>query len=197
MSASQPGDRPDDRTRTRRVDAEENRRRLLAVARDALDHDRAATTQSIAKAAGVGQGTVYRHFPTRADLLAEVYRDDFERLVGSAGRLLDELPPVGALRAWFDELAVFGRHKHALAEVLDAATKAELHNEQVDRTTDAIRALLDAGVRSGGLRAGVTPDEVLALTGFLWHLDTRSDPRIPRLLDLVVDALRVRPSGGG
>jgi AcrR family transcriptional regulator len=185
MSASQP--EPNRRPRLR-ADAAQNRQRLLDVARAALAGDGETTMQSIAKAAGVGQGTIYRHFPTREALLLEVYREDFDELVAAAYTLLENNQPDVALRLWLDELAVFGRKKHALADVLDAATRAELHDEQYDRILTAIAAILRAGTDSGVLRPDLQPDEVLPLVGFLWQLDARQDTRIPHLLDLVLDA---------
>jgi AcrR family transcriptional regulator len=182
----------------RRADAERNRRRLLDVARAALEGNGETSMQSIAKAAGVGQGTLYRHFPTREVLLLEVYADDFERLLDIAATLASTQPPVRALRLWLDELAVFGRKKHALADVLDSATRADLHDAQYDRIIAAIATLLDAGQAAGEIRADFRPDELLPLVSFLWQLDTRHDPRIPHLLDLVTDALtRPRTKGTG
>lgn len=173
----------------RRADAEQNRRRLLEVARTALETSGETSMQSIAKAAGVGQGTLYRHFPTREALLLEVYADDFERLLTAARTLLRAHPPTRALRLWLDELAVFGRKKHALADVLDSATRADLHTQQYDRILDAIAALLNAGQAAGELREDMRPDELLPLVSFLWQLDTRNDPRIPHLLDVVADGI--------
>jgi AcrR family transcriptional regulator len=173
----------------RRADAEQNRRRLLEVARKALEESGETTMQSIARTAGVGQGTLYRHFPTREALLLEVYRADFDSLLQAAYDVLRTQPPVEALRSWLDELAVFGRKKHALADVLDAATRDELHAEQYDRILDAIAALLDAGKRAGVLREDIRPDELLPLVSFLWQLDTRHDARVPHLLDIVVGGL--------
>jgi AcrR family transcriptional regulator len=170
----------------RRTDAERNRQRLLEVARTALEESGETSMQSIAKAAGVGQGTLYRHFPTREALLLEIYAADFDRLVGAPAVLLGSHPPVIALRLWLDELAVYGRKKHALADVLDSATRADLHNTQYDRIIDAIAVLLDAGQTVGELREDIRPDELLPLVSFLWQLDTSHDPRIPHLLDIVV-----------
>jgi AcrR family transcriptional regulator len=182
----------------RRTDAERNRRRLLEVARAALEDSGETTMQAIAKAAGVGQATLYRHFPTREALLLEVYADDFERLLDAAQTLLRAHRPAIALRLWLDELAVFGRKKHALADVLDSAVRAELHDAQYDRIIAAIAALLDAGKAAGELREDIRSDELLPLVSFLWQLDTRHDPRIPHLLDLVTNGIsRVgEPSAG-
>ncbi|MEK6309601.1 MAG: helix-turn-helix domain-containing protein [Curtobacterium sp.] len=174
----------------RRADAARNRAHLLDAAREALHEDRMASMQRVAKAAGVGQGTIYRHFPTREALLAEVYRDDFDALVASARDLAGRPDQRGAVRTWLDELAAFGAQKHALADVLDAATRQQLHDEQYDAIVEAIGALLDAGRRAGAVRGDVTPADLLALVAFLWQLGEAAAARVPHLLDLVVDGLR-------
>ena len=184
-------------TARRRTDAERNRRRLLEVARAALEDSGETSMQAIAKAAGVGQGTLYRHFPTREALLLEVYAADFDRLLGATETLLRAHRPARALRLWLDELAVFGRKKHALADVLDSATRADLHTAQYDRIIVAIATLLDAGKSAGELREDIRPDELLPLVSFLWQLDTRHDPRIPHLLDLVTDGISSKPRREG
>lgn len=173
-----------------RADAQQNRARIIEIARDAFTADSAATMQSIARAAGVGQGTLYRRFPTRESLLVEVYREDFEALTASARTLLDDHPPIVALRRWFDALAAFGHMKHALSDVLDAVTRAELHDEQVDRVLAAVAELLDAGKASAEVREDVMPEDVFPLLAFLWHVPPQSDARTGHLLDLVLDAVR-------
>ncbi|MFC4244514.1 TetR/AcrR family transcriptional regulator [Gryllotalpicola reticulitermitis] len=166
------------------------------MAREALAGDGETSMQAIARAAGVGQGTIYRHYPTREALLIEVYRTDFDALIAGPTELLRQHAPETALRLWLDRLAVFGRKKHALADVLDAATRAELHDEQYDRIIAAIRAMLDAGAERGTLRPDLDAEELLPLVGFLWQLDTRSDTRIPHLLDIVVDGIKTTQSRG-
>jgi AcrR family transcriptional regulator len=173
-----------------RADAEHNRGRIIEIARGAFTRDAAATMQSIARSAGVGQATLYRRFPTREALLAEVYREDFDRLTASARALLDRHAPLEAIRRWFDELASFGHMKHALSGVLDAVTRAELHDEQYERILAAVAELLDAGKASGDLRADIAPDEIFPLLAFLWHVAPQTEERTGHLLDLVVDALR-------
>ncbi|PZE67270.1 MULTISPECIES: TetR/AcrR family transcriptional regulator [unclassified Curtobacterium] len=173
-----------------RRDAQQNRARIVEIARDAFAADGSATMQSIARAAGVGQGTLYRRFPTREALLVEVYRDDFEALTTAARKLLEHHSPLEALRRWFEALAAFGHMKHALSDVLDAVTRAELHDEQYDRILSAVAALLDAGKANGEVRADVAPDEVFPLLSFLWHVAPQTEARTGHLLDLVVDALR-------
>jgi AcrR family transcriptional regulator len=179
--------------RVLRADAEQNRTRIVSIARQAFADDSATTMQAIARAAGVGQGTLYRRFPTRESLLAEVYRDEFDGLLVTARRLLDEHEqPVVALRQWFDVLASFGRMKHALADVLDAVTRSDLHDEQYDRILAVVDDLLQAGKDAGEIRPDIAPDEVFPLLSFLWHLEPQSDARTAHLLDLVVDSLRIR-----
>lgn len=178
----------------RRADAERNRARLVDVARAALRADATTTMQSLARLAGVGQGTIYRHFPTREALLTEVYREDFEGLVASARALAAGPAQERALRSWLDELAAFGYQKHALADVLDAATRQQLHDEQYEEITTAMGALLDAGARAGVLRPDVSPADLLALVAFLWRLGSSAAGRVPHLLDLVVDGLRAQQS---
>lgn len=173
-----------------RADAQQNRERIVEIARDAFAADGSATMQSIARAAGVGQGTLYRRFPTREALLVEVYREDFDKLTASASELLVEHPPIEALRRWFDALASFGHMKHALSDVLDAVTRAELHDEQYDRILAAVAELLDAGKASGEIRVDIEPDEVFPLLSFLWHGAPQTEARTNHLLNLVVDALR-------
>jgi len=181
MSASQS---------VRRADAQRNRARLVDVAREALRVEPATTMQSVARLAGVGQGTIYRHFPSREALLAEVYREDFQGLVASARASAGSPDQRTALRSWLDELAAFGYQKHALADVLDAATRQQLHDEQYDEIVDAIASLLDAGVHADVLRPDVSPPDLLALVAFLWQLGPSAADRAPHLLDLVVDGLR-------
>ena len=173
-----------------RADAQQNRGRIIEIAREAFARDGAATMQSIARSAGVGQGTLYRRFPTREALLAEVYREDFDRLTASAGALLERHAPLDAIRHWFDELASFGHMKHALSSVLDAVTRAELHDEQYERILDAVADLLDAGKARGDVRADIAPDEIFPLLAFLWHVPPRTEEQTSHLLDLVSDALR-------
>lgn len=174
----------------RRADAERNRSHLIGVAREALRADPTTTMQSIARLAGVGQGTIYRHFPNRETLLAEVYRDDFHLLIASARGLATRPDQQGALRSWLDELAVFGYQKHSLATVLDAALRQQLHDEQMVEIIQAIDELLEAGRRAGELRSDVTAVDLLALVAFLWQLGPAAAAQVPHLLDIVLDGLR-------
>jgi AcrR family transcriptional regulator len=175
-----------------RADAQHNRDHILEVARDALAASGDASLNSIAKRAGVGPGTLYRHFPTREALVLAVYRQDVQQLVDSAAVLLTEHPPLEALRLWFDRLAYYGRIKHGLADVLHAATSDGLAGETYGPVIGAITLLLRACEQAGSVRPGLDPDEVLLMVGFLWRIAARDDwrARASRMLDVVMDGLR-------
>src|ERR1035441_6425450 len=139
-----------------RSDAKQNRARILAVSGE-------ATLSSIAKLAGVGQGTMYRHFPTREVLLLAVYRQDVQAVIDAAPALLAAHPPDEALRLWFNRLASYGRIKHGLADALEAVTRADLSGEYYHQVAGAITLLLQACQQAGAVRQDVDADEVLLL----------------------------------
>lgn len=174
-----------------RADAEQNRQRIIEAARRALAHRSDATLQAIAREAGVGQGTLYRHFPTREALLVTVYRTDLHELLDAADALLRSDPPITALRRWLDRLARYGRIKHGAAEAVRATTRADLSEEYYAQTVAVIDTLLTAGQKAGQIRADVEAEEVLLLVGFLWRVPNENwQTRTAHLLDLVLDGLR-------
>jgi AcrR family transcriptional regulator len=182
-------------TESLRADAQHNRDRILEVALAALTESNAASLNSIAKQAGVGIGTLYRHFPTREALVLEVYRHEVQQLVDAAPALLAGRPPIEALRAWLDRLAHYGMTKTGLAAALSTAISHDgLTEETHDPVKGALSMLLTAGEQAGVVRAGLDPDDVLLILGFLSKIDPESDwqARAGRLLDLLVDGLRVR-----
>jgi AcrR family transcriptional regulator len=177
-----------------RSDAEQNRARILEAARTVMATSGDVSMQSIAKLAGVGQGTLYRHFPSREALVLAVHRHDVSELVDAAPALLKTHPPLEALRLWFDRLASYGRLKHGLAGALHTVTRAELAGEGYGPVIAAIALLLDAGKQAGSLRPDVDAEEVLLMVGFLWRIDLDADwePRSRHMLILVMDALRTQ-----
>ncbi len=104
-----------------RSDARANRDRILGVARDALAANAEASLNAIAKAAGVGAGTLYRQFPSREALLVGVYHKEIDALVALAPALLEELAPLEAFRCWCERFAGFGVVRHGVADTLHAA----------------------------------------------------------------------------
>jgi AcrR family transcriptional regulator len=175
-----------------RADARQNRERLLDAAREALAAAPDASLNSIAKAAGVGAGTLYRHFPNREALVLAVYRQEIHEMVELAPALLASHPPLVALRHWFDRLAHYGRIKHGLADVLHAAMNEGVLSETYGPMVGAIDRLLRACERAGAIGRGVDAEDVLLLMGFLWRIEPgrEGEARGRRLLDLVIEGLR-------
>jgi AcrR family transcriptional regulator len=180
-----------------RADAQLNRDRILEVSRNILAASSDASLNSIAKKAGVGAGTLYRHFPNREALVLAVYRHEVQQLADLAPQLLEEHPPLVALRLWFDRLAYYGKIKHSLADVLHAATSDGLIGETYGPVIGAITLLLHACEEVGTLRSGIDADDVLLMVGFLWRLDPSNEweARASRMLDLVMDGLRADTTG--
>lgn len=174
-----------------RADARENRDHILEVARDALAADPAASLNSIAKAAGVGAGTLYRHFPSRGALVLGVYRKEIDELVTLAPLLLTQHPPLQALRMWCDRLATFGRVKHEVADILHAAKSDQDVQETYWPMLGAVRQLMEACESSGDIRPGVDAEDFLLLLGFLWQIPPTpaGEARVKRLLALAFRGL--------
>jgi AcrR family transcriptional regulator len=195
MSLPQPEEPPFDDGR--RADAQRNRQRLLAAAARAFSSGREQVTlDAIAKEAGVGIGTLYRHFPTREALVEAVYRNELARLRGSADELLASRDPDAALRAWMDRFADYVATKRGMAETLRAvvASGPIKSTDTRDRLTATIQSLLDAGTAAGTVRGDVDARDVLAsLTGvFLATGAPGQREQAGRMLDLLMDGLRPR-----
>lgn len=182
-----------------RKDALDNRDRILTVAREAFAASSSASLTGIAKKAGVGIGTLYRHFPTRDALILELYRHDIQQLIDLAPALLAENRPLTALRLWFAEVARYGRLKYGVAEVIHAATNAGVDDEYYAPFVAAIGVLMDAGAADGSLKPGLDPEDVLLQLSVLWRIDPARDgeARAARILDLIIDGLRAAPPASG
>ncbi|ODU07455.1 MAG: TetR family transcriptional regulator [Pseudonocardia sp. SCN 72-86] len=176
--------------RAERADAQRNRARLLQVAREALADDGAASLNSIAKTAGVGPGTLYRHFPSREALVLAVYRAEIQRLVDEAEVLVGTVAPPVALRTWFTDLAELLRIKHGLGDALTVADHTAMTAESRGPVLGAIGRILAAGEADGSLRPGLDADDVLILMSCVWRVP--AGEQAERLLDLVLDAARPR-----
>lgn len=178
---------------SRRADAAANRARIIEAARPLVIGSLDFKLNEVAKTAGVGQGTLYRHFPTRDDLLAAVYRADVDALVAAAPVLLTEHPPLDALRRWFLELAAYARVKRGVLAAVTAKAGSDIAGPSKARIGDAITTLLDAGKADGAIRPDADARDVMLLIGNLTQLDDSEwDDRAPRLLDIVLDGLTVR-----
>jgi len=175
-----------------RVDAQRNRARLIEVARSAFAAGPQGTAapvalDAIAREAGVGIGTLYRHFPTREALIEAVYRTDLDGVLAQAAVLLHDHEPVTALRSWMDAYAGFVTTKRGLAESLRSLLQAGTITSSQTR-----QRVTDTGVQAGTLRADVRADDVAAsLVGvFLATPDPAQSDQAGRMLDLLVAGIR-------
>ena len=180
-----------------RADAQRNRDRLLAVAVEAFSHDGPdVTLDAIAKQAGVGIGTLYRHFPTREALVEEAYRNELARLCDAVPELLRALPADQAVRAWMDRFVDYMTAKRGMLDALRVvvASGGNPFSESRQRLSAAIGTLLEAGATNGTLRSDVQPVDVLAsLSGVsLTAGQPAQREQARRLLDLLMDGLRYR-----
>lgn len=153
-----------------RADAERNRQRLLEAARDAFDqHGTSVSLEEIARKAGVGIGTLYRHFPTRDVLIADVYRNEAAKLVGSARELAATKPPLDALRAWLLLFVDYLATKLILAEAFKSMVgdTSRLTAASGDLLTQAVTLLVNRAVENGEIsRESLDPVDLLrALAG--------------------------------
>ncbi|WP_422741595.1 TetR/AcrR family transcriptional regulator [Micromonospora sp. WMMD754] len=181
----------------RRSDARRNEQALLdAAAAVFVASGVEAPVRDIAAAAGVGVGTVYRHFPTRADLVVAVYRHQVEACAEAGPTCLAEAQsPHAALTGWIDRFVDLLVTKHGLAAALraDSAQFEALHTYFVDRLVPVCAGLLDAAATAGEIRADVNAYQLLRAVGNLC-VGADSDPRYDarRVVGLLLDGLRVR-----
>jgi AcrR family transcriptional regulator len=177
-----------------RADAERNRARLLDAAKAAFSSGQTPTLEQIARAAGVGIGTLYRHFPTREALVEALYRKELADLCGAADELLESRAPERALRAWMDVFANYVAAKREMADALRAvfAAGSVTVSQAREELTVAVRTILDAGVADGTLRDDVRPEDIVALIvgAFTATSLVGGQEQRARMFDLLVDAVR-------
>ena len=181
-----------------RADATRNRNQLLEVAtRVFAAAEGEPSMRAIAREAGVGIATLYRHFPTRESLVDAVYRDQVTRLTEGARELLAELPPPAALRRWAELFGTWIATKNGMLDtLLTMIESGEIaHGETQTELLAAIDAILAAGRATGELRADVTAEDIAAsLIGiFTVARPPAHEARAARLLNLLLDGLRPRP----
>lgn len=181
-------------TRPLRADAQRNRERILEVAVAAFSRDADVTLDKIARDAGVGIGTLYRHFPTREALVEAAYRNELARLCDSADELLAIRTPDVAMREWMGHFLDYMATKRGMADALRAliATGANPYEQSRARLVAAITALSGAAKSAGLVRADIDPNDIMAsLSGVsLVAGDPSQRDQAQRLLDLLMDGLR-------
>ena len=177
-----------------RADAQRNRQRLIEVAHQAFTTgDGKVSLEAVAKQAGVGIGTLYRHFPTREALVEAVYLAERGRLCDAAAELLAEQPPERALRTWMGRFADYIATKQEMANSLRVliADGTVTKSQAREQLSDAVRAILDAGAAAGTIRAEArAEDVVVALVGVV-SVCTLPEQRdqVERLFDLLMAGL--------
>ncbi|MEV5505491.1 TetR/AcrR family transcriptional regulator [Streptomyces orinoci] len=178
-----------------RADARRNRERILEAAVRAFSEKGAdVPIDTIAKAAGVGSATLYRHFPTREALIEAAYRNELARVCDSAAKLLARFPADRAMRRWMDDFIDYLAAKQGMADALRAAVAsgADPFAQSIDKLSTAIGTLLDAGADAGLLRPDIDPLDLgfsLAGISLITSVPAQRE-RAGRLLDLLLDGLR-------
>jgi AcrR family transcriptional regulator len=181
-------------SRPKRADARRNYEQLVAAARAAFtEADRSASLEDVARRAGVGIGTLYRHFPTRSDLIQAVYVEEVEALASSAAQFADK-DPWDALIHWLHGFVGYVATKQALAEELFAVSESAADVFQSCRASlhAAGEPLLRRAQESGDVRADANIDEVIKMVGAIAKMPAATPGEIERVLDLALDGLRAR-----
>ena len=178
-----------------RADAARNRARLVEAARElflSTPPEAEVSLEQVAKAAGVGIGTLYRHFPTRLDLLEAVYREEVDGLQQAAERLAPAHPPFEALERWLEFFVDYAAtKKHIFQELVEATGRdSELltHSRQV--MNDSAERLLTAAQETGEIRRDVDTADVLRLVGGCTMMPNFDRAQTLRILKVVMDGLR-------
>ena len=189
-SGSPPGRRP-------RADAERNRARLLETAKAAFaEKGSAASLDEIARTAGVGAGTLYRHFPTRDALIEAVYRNETEQLVAAAVRLTETEPPVAALRQWMVLFVDYMATKHGMAEALASIVggASDLYAASGTRVKRTIADLVDRAVASGDINLKLDPLDLLRALAGVATVNAGPEPKeaAKHLVDILIAGIRRR-----
>lgn len=184
-------------SRKPRADSLRNRERLLHAATEIFSQGGPqASLEAVARHAGVGIGTLYRHFPTREDLFEAVYRHEVEQLASLAEQLARDGDPVEALRTWLHANVRLVAAKRGMVEGLQlvAHGSSELKAYSFERLTAAIGLLLDRAVAAREIRADVTADDLLRTLLGIFYSQGPVDwqPTALRMVDVFVDGLRKR-----
>jgi AcrR family transcriptional regulator len=178
-----------------RADAQRNRDKLLAAATEAFAADgEDVALETVAARAGVGIGTLYRHFPNRDALVVAAYRHEVDALCAAAADLLAVQPADEALRAWAERFADYIATKRGMGSALRsaAASDSPLFAQTRGQILSALRLLLDAGAVAGTLRSDVDPKDFVRVINGIWYLPDGPQWRedVGRMLSLVIDGLR-------
>ncbi len=191
-------------TREQRADARRNRERLLEVAAEAFSaHGVDASLEDIARKAGVGVGTLYRHFPNRDALIEAVFRRNVDQLVVTAEDLLANKPPVEALDEFLSQFVSYVATKKGLATHLKSVLSAdsEIFTYSHQQMTTSITSLVQAAIADGSIRPDVEPMDVLRGISGVCLMADAADPawqdQARRIASLIMDGLRYGATPAG
>src|SRR5579859_3293217 len=178
-----------------RTDAVRNRERILEVAKEAFGRSGAdASLDDIAKQAGVGAGTLYRHFPTRESLIEAVYHAEVGKLAAAEKELSRKLPPVNALRAWMLLFVDYIAQKQIIAPALNTLVggPSKLYESSRAQITEAIDTLVKRAIESGDIRKDLEPFDLLRALIGVSHVATGPEWRqsARRLVDILISGSR-------
>ena len=193
MAAAEPVGSGAASPRPMRADARRNYERLIATARAALTEDGGdVSLEEIARRAGVGIGTLYRHFPTRLDLLEAVYRDDVETLAAAVGTLSETRSPWDALEEWLHLFIAYAATKRVFfQELVDAMGRdSELLTHSRQAINDGAAAVLSRAQQAGVARGDVEPSDLLRLVGGCTMMPHLEADQQERMLQIVLDGIR-------
>jgi AcrR family transcriptional regulator len=174
-----------------RADAQRNRERILEVAKEAFSRLGANTSlDDIAKQAGVGPGTLYRHFPTRDELLAAVYRSEVAKLAAAERKFAETMPPIEALRAWMLLFVDYIAAKQIIAPALNTLIggPSKLFEGSRNQIQGAIDALVGRAIDTGHIRKDLVPFDLLRALIGVSHVASGPDWRqsARRLVDILI-----------
>ena len=180
-----------------RADAQRNRIRLLETAKAAFaEKGSGASLDEIARTAGVGAGTLYRHFPTRDALVEAVYRNETEQLVAAADRLAETHPPMTALREWLLLFVDYMAAKHGMSEALNSIVggTSDLYSASIAQVKQASAKLIDRAVASGDIVLDLGPLDLLRALAGVANMNSgpAGKQAAKRMVDILVAGVQTR-----
>lgn len=181
---------------TQRKAAARNRVAIIEAAHELFAQNPLVPLSEVAKRAGVGAGTLYRHFPTREDLILGAYQHDIERLTATADDVLARHASAkAAFVEWFETLSAYIRIKHGLGDALHSAAAQELISASWAPVSAAVKKLVDACVAEGTIAPGHDPADIVMLMSFLWRVANDDDGAAQgrRLIAAVFHGLQAPP----
>jgi AcrR family transcriptional regulator len=194
-----PADDGLDGARPMRADARRNRELLVSAAREVFgEQGSGASMEAIAKQAGVGVGTLYRHFPHRFDIVEAVYQDDVEELVRAAEQATEELEPWAAVEAFFEAFLRYAKTKQALLNELRQAFEKnpELRSAMRERIDAAFDLVVERAKEAGVIREDVRGSDLTQLVSPICTNASIPDDQMRRLIKMILDGLAAPASAG-